>query len=224
MINTVISPQFAQAAGPDYKAIVLEADVVNSETPAELTQEINRLAESMKAVMEIPDINRRPAIAATRAAYKRFGKDPNRYRPSQEQMSRRLLKGLGLYTVNALVDAGNLLSLKSGCSIGVFDRDKIKGDTLTWSIGQAGEPYEGIGRGPLNIEGLPLIRDAEGGIGSPTSDNARTAVDLSTRRIVVTVHCFGDEMPPDEIIAEASRLFSTYASATNLSTRVISDK
>lgn len=221
MINAVISPEFAAAAQEGYQAIVIEADVVNDATPEQLSEEIDRLAESMKQVMEVADINKRPAIAATRAAYKRFGKDPNRYRPSQEQMSRRLLKGLGLYTVNALVDAGNLLSLKSGCSIGVFDREKIQGDTLTWGIGQADEPYVGIGRGPINVEGLPLIRDAVGGIGSPTSDNERTAVDLATRHIVVTVHCFGTEMTPDEIIAEASRLFTTYASASNYSARVI---
>ena len=30
------------------------------------------------------------------------------------------------------------------------------GDTLTLGIGRAGEPYEGIGRGLLNIEGLPV--------------------------------------------------------------------
>ena len=37
-------------------------------------------------------------------------------------------------------------------------------------IGKSGEPYEGIGRGELNIEGMPVYRDAMGGIGTPTSD------------------------------------------------------
>ena len=38
--------------------------------------------------------------------------------------------------------------------------DKIQGDTLVLGIGKSGEPYEGIGRGELNIEGMPVYRDA----------------------------------------------------------------
>lgn len=216
-------PIFREKA-PDYQMILVEADVANAETPAELTDEINRLAASMAAVMKIEDVNKRPSIAATRAAYKRFGKDPNRYRPSQEQMSRRIIKGLGLYMVNALADLGNLLSLKSGCALGVFDRDKIKGDTLTLGRGEAGEDYVGIGRGPLNVEGLPIVRDEVGGIGTPTSDHERTCVDLDTRRIVMTIHIYepaAAEMSPQEIVSEATRLLETHVSASNLSFRII---
>ncbi len=211
-----------RALAPGYRMILIEADVENGPTPSELTAEINRLAESMAAVMKIEDINRRPAIAATRAAYKRFGKDPNRYRPSQEQMSRRIVRGLGLYTVNALADLGNLLSLKSGCALGVFDRDKIQGNRLTLGRGEAGEEYTGIGRGPLNVEGLPILRDSAGGIGTPTSDHERTSVDESTSRIVMTIHLYGDsDMPAADIADEASRLLSTYAKASGITRRLI---
>ena len=67
--------------------------------------------------------------------------------------------------------------LSKDYSIGGFDADKFVGDTLTLGVGRAGEPYEGIGRGLLNIEGLPVYRDAEGGVGTPTSDNERTKND-----------------------------------------------
>lgn len=221
MIKAVISPEFAAAAGPDYRLGLIEADVVNTETPKALTDLINRLADSMTQIMEVADINRRPAIKATREAYKRFGKDPNRYRPSQEQMSRRVLKGLGLYTVNALADAGNLMSLKSGCSIGVFDADKISGGTLVLGIGCEGEPYEGIGRGPLNVAGLPIVRDADGGIGTPTSDNERTKVDLATRHVVITIHAFAQEMPLPEVIDQFSALLSEYCSATAITHSIL---
>lgn len=210
------TPEFREAAGGDYNLILLEADVRNGETPAGLTAELDAFAKSFAAVTEVADINRRPGIAATRAAYKRFGKDPNRYRPSQEQMSRRIVKGLGLYVVNALADAGNLVSLKSGNSIGVFDAAKVRGDTITLDVGREGEPYEGIGRGPLNVAGLPIVRDAAGGIGTPTSDNERTKVDEYTTRIVATIHCFAQEMPMQEVIDEFSRLLSTYCSASRI--------
>ena len=48
--------------------------------------------------------------------------------------------------------------------MGGFDADKFAGDKLSLGIGRPGEPYEGIGRGTLNIEGLPVYRDAEGGV------------------------------------------------------------
>lgn len=219
--NVIISPEFAAAAGPDYRLGVIEAEVANSDTPQALTDLINRLAESMTQVMEVTDINRRPAIKATREAYKRFGKDPNRYRPSQEQMSRRVLKGLGLYTVNALADAGNLISLKSGCSVGVFDADKIEGDTITLGIGREGEPYEGIGRGQLNVAGLPIVRDSAGGIGTPTSDNERTKVDMDTRRVFITIHAFAQEMPLPQVIEEFSALLSEFCSATAITHSIL---
>lgn len=221
MIKVNFSDIFRELA-PDYRMLQIEADATGSDTPAALTDEINRFAESMTQVMEIADINRRPGIAATRAAYKRFGKDPNRYRPSQEQMSRRILKGLGIYVVNNLADAGNLLSLKCGCSLGVFDRDKIDGDTITLGRGNHDEPYEGIGRGELNIENLPVIRDNTGGIGTPTSDNIRTAVSNDTRHILITVNIYGDaDMTDAEIDAEARRLLSAYCSATDIQSRII---
>lgn len=221
MIDVAFSEEF-KALAPDYRMLQIEADVTGSETPDALTAEITQLADSMRQVMEIADINRRPGIAATRAAYKRFGKDPNRYRPSQEQMSRRILKGLGLYVVNNLADAGNLLSLKCGCSLGVFDRDKIQGDTITLGRGRHDEPYTGIGRGDLNIENLPVIRDNAGGIGTPTSDNERTAVDTSTRHILITVNIYGgSDMDDAEIDAEARRLLAGYCSAEDICSRIV---
>ena len=62
------------------------------------------------------------------------------------------------------------------------------GDTLTLGVGHEGEPYEGIGRGMLNIAGLPVYRDAEGGVGTPTSDHERTKMTLETTHLVVLIN------------------------------------
>ena len=40
----------------------------------------------------------------------------------------------------------------------------------------------------LNIAGLPVYRDAIGGVGTPTSDNERTKMGLATRRLVALVN------------------------------------
>jgi len=59
---------------------------------------------------------------------------------------------------------------------------------LTLGIGREGEPYEGIGRGPLNIAGLPVYRDTLGGIGTPTSDHERTKLSLQTTHLLAIVN------------------------------------
>lgn len=216
-----IEPRFAEIA-PAYKVVLMTANVDCDETPKELTEAINRFGDGLTGVMEMADIAKRPGIAATRAVYKALGKEPNRYRPSHEQMMRRFLKGQGLYTVSALVDTGNLLSLMTGYSVGVFDADAVKGELLTVGVGEADEPYEGIGRGPLNIEFLPVVRDEAGAIGTPTSDNERTKTSDSTKRIVVTMHAFGEDMPIAEAAELAVHLFSLYCNATDITVDIIS--
>ncbi|MDE7154391.1 MAG: hypothetical protein K2O00_08140 [Muribaculaceae bacterium] len=219
-MKIVISDEIRQAA-PAYMTLVMEADVLNIPSPDALWAEIEQFADEYRASTELSQVNKRPGIASTRAAYKALGKDPNRYRPSNESMGRRLVKGMELYCIDALVDLVNLLSLKSGYSIGGFDRDKISGDTLTLGVGREGEPYEGIGRGELNIAGLPVFRDAVGGVGTPTSDNERTKMDLDTRHIVITIHQFAEDMPLDRTEQLARRLLEDYASATNITSRII---
>ena len=127
-------------------------------------------------------------IHATREAYKKCGKDPSRYRPSGEALCRRILRGISLYQIDTLVDLINLVSIRYGYSIGGFDADKIQGDTLVLGIGKSGEPYEGIGRGELNIEGMPVYRDAMGGIGTPTSDNERTKLEAGTTHLLTIIN------------------------------------
>lgn len=206
---------------PEYAMIYMEADVVNSISSQNLIQEFEQLTETIKSEYEIPDINRRPAIAATRKAYKTFGKDPNRYRPSQEQLMRRVVRGLDLNYVSSLVDAGNILSLKTGCSVGVFDRERIEGDSISLGVGKEDEPYEGIGRGVLNIVGLPVLRDSLGGFGTPTSDNERTKTVDTTRKVSITVHVFDcSSVNLEEISRTMIDLFTRFCSAEKIEVEI----
>lgn len=125
-----------------------------------------------------------PRIAATRELYRRCGKDPSRYRPAAEQLRRRAVRGAGLFPVHPLVDMANWLSMRTGFSICSVDAAALRG-RIRWSIGRAGEPYEAIGRGPLNIAGLPVLRDDLGPFASPTSDSVRARVRNETRDALI---------------------------------------
>ena len=215
MMQVIIEQEIREAC-PDVRIGLIRADVVNSETPDELWTEIEEASKRIRESYELSWINKRPAIVANRNLYKRMGKDPNRYRVSSEALCRRVVKGMSLYRINALVDLINLVSMCSGYSIGGFDADKIVGDTVTLGVGRSGEKFEGIGRGLLNVEGLPLYRDAAGGIGSPTSDEERTKITLETTRLQMQINAFGEEMPLDDTIEWSVSLLEKYASAKNV--------
>ncbi len=205
-----------RGAAPGLTVVTVESDVTNVETSDELWSLLVRACDDIRSVTELSDINKRPGIKATRDVYKALGKEPNRYRPSSEALCRRAVKGLELYRINALVDLINVLSLLSGYSIGGFDASKIDGDVVTLGVGREGEPFEAIGRGMLNICGMPVYRDNTGGIGTPTSDNERTKLDLSTTRLLMCINIYGEEMPADDVAGMAVNLLEKYAEANNI--------
>ena len=182
-----VSPEI-ETVCPVFVGACVEAEVVNTPYQAELWKEIEAMGERFRAELTTESLKELPSIAATRRVYRDCGKDPSRYRPASEALIRRMLQGKELYQRDTLVDLINLASIAFGYSIGGFDADKFVGDTLTLGIGREGEPYEGIGRGMINIHGLPVYRDAEGGVGTPTSDNERTKMTLETTHLVVLIN------------------------------------
>ena len=182
-----VSPEM-HAVCPEFVGACVTANIKNTEYSAELWQEIESLCDEYRRTLTTESLKSVQSIQATRRIYRLCGKDPSRYRPSGEALVRRVLQGKSLYQIDTLVDLINLASMKFGYSIGAFDAAKFVGDTLTLGIGREGEPYEGIGRGMINIAGLPVYRDAAGGVGTPTSDHERTKVSLSTSRLLVLVN------------------------------------
>ena len=214
-MNIIVSEEIENVC-PGFVGAAVEAEVVNTEYSAELWAEIEALGEKYKTEYTTETIKQISGIEATRRVYRACGKDPSRYRPASEALIRRILQGKKLYQIDTLVDLINLASIAYGYSIGGFDADKFVGDTLTLGIGWEGEPYEGIGRGMLNIAGLPVYRDAVGGVGTPTSDNERTKISIDTRRVLVLVN--GYDGKEEQVKANAEyiiRLFEKYAQGKN---------
>lgn len=68
----------------------------------------------------------------------------------------------------------------------------------------------------LNIHCLPVYRDDAGGIGTPTSDNERTKLDLDTTRLLMCINIYGEEMSPADTEALAIDLLKRHAAARNI--------
>lgn len=184
----IIVSEEIETVCPKFVGACVEANVQNSPYCQELWDEINALGEKYRDTLTTESLKEMSGIAATRKVYRVCGKDPSRYRPASEALIRRMLQGKQLYQRDTLVDLVNLASIAFGYSIGGFDADKFEGETLTLGVGKAGEPYEGIGRGNINIEGLPVYRDSLGGVGTPTSDNERTKMMSDTSHLVVLIN------------------------------------
>lgn len=214
-----ISKEIADVC-PDLSVLAISAHVKNTVYDVDLWKEIDALTEAICVENCIEQINKTPTIYATRQAYKRLGKDPNRYRPSAEALHRRIHKNLQLYQINTLVDLINLVSIKTGYSIGGFDADKIEGD-LVLGIGRKGELYHGIGRGELNIEGIPVYRDEIGGIGTPTSDEERTKINIETTNLLILINAYSGSSGLDLVGQWVNELLEKYVAGKNIAVELI---
>ena len=188
-------------------------------TQESLKQEMEQLEKEMMEQLTLETLLKQPRIAAARAGYKALGKDPSRYRLSTEALLRRLIKGNGLYFVNNAVDIGNVLSARTQRSVAVLDEDKIQGDILI-RIGQD-EPYEGIGRGNINIENIPVYCDEVGPFGTPTSDTPRTRITEETKTILLFITSFNGTDGLLQDVELAKDLFSRFGQMTNFSLEIV---
>ena len=166
--------------------LVLEGVTVREADPG-LAAEIAAYGEELR--LRYPDVKSAevPGAAEARGLYKDLGLDPTKVRPSNEALLRRVLKGEALYRVNTLVDALNLCSLRAQLPFGLYDLDRVE-PPVVLRRGTPGESYEGIRKGAVNVEGRPVLVDARGPFGNPTSDSARTMITTTTQRALVTAY------------------------------------
>lgn len=214
-MKIIVSDEIKKAC-PQFAGVAVMAKVKNTPYSDALWKMIDEFTCQYREKYTVDSIKEKASIHATREAYKKCGKDPSRYRPSGEALCRRILRGLPLYQIDTLVDLINVVSIQSGYSIGGFDADKIQGETLVLGIGKAGESYEGIGRGELNIEGMPVYRDAVGGIGTPTSDHERTKLGLETTHLLSIINGYSGKNGLMDAADFMVRLLKEYASAENV--------
>ncbi len=178
---------------------------------AELTEYFDSITSKISASYVSKDIADFPHIRPTRAAYKALGKDPHKYRGAAEQMLRRVILKKGLYHVNNAVDINNIISIKSGYSIGSYDVSEIVGDVVLCKAPE-GTQYKGIGKDDYdyNVEFLPALFDEEGCFGNPSSDSQRTMLKAGNREVLFIFYAFDGKAGLDEWMDETEKLFEKF--------------
>jgi len=98
---------------PDYlRGVVVAHGVRNGPSSPELVALLREAEASVRERLQGQEVTAHPLIASWRAAFKAQGINPKDYRCSVEAMARRALKDQQLPAINALVDIGNILSLR----------------------------------------------------------------------------------------------------------------
>lgn len=178
------------------------------------------LTPHLHAMLESTPLAQIPNLSESRQAYKAIGKDPGRFRVSSEALYRRIRQGKELYQINTVVDANNVVSLETGFSLGSYDVTNI-GETIEFRPGRTGETYPGIGKSDIDLEHLPLLADAAGAFGSPTSDSTRAMITPEAGRCLTVIFSFSPRAALDDALALAVRRFTEYADIRDVETRIV---
>jgi len=125
--------------------------------------------------------------AAVRDLLRQRGYRPTgRGKPSSEYLVAAAADGR-LGSINAVVDAGNAVSLHSGLPISVVDADRAV-EPLHIAVAAAGSTYVFNASGQeIDVAGLPCLFDASGPCANAVKDAQRTKTGPATRRILAVV-------------------------------------
>lgn len=114
---------------PGYvRGVVIAHELANGPSPPALLDLLREAEASVRARIEPEAVAEAPRIKAWREAYRAFGAKPSEFRSSIEAMARRALKNERLPAINALVDIGNLISLRHLLPAGAHAIDVLAGD------------------------------------------------------------------------------------------------
>jgi DNA/RNA-binding domain of Phe-tRNA-synthetase-like protein len=212
MIEISIDKSVRQHA-PQLALGVIQASVRVTERDLSLGCEIDGCVAEIVQNFRLDRLTELPEIRALREAYRRLGRDPSRYRGSQEALFRRVLQGKGLYRINNVVDINNLISLRCKHSLGTYDLALLQ-PPVVFRAGRDGENYKGIGKAVIDISYLPVFADELGPFGSPTRDSDRALISSNSQNVLMVIIAFSGTATLIAHMREAKTLLCRYAGST----------
>ena len=168
-----------------------------------------------------------PSLAAWRRAFRAFGVDPTAYRSAAEALLRRLTKQGSVPSINTLVDIGNLVSIRYGLPVAVFDRRSVtNGLTVCFATGK--ETFTDLGSGATEHPdtGEVIFIDDAGHVAARRwcwRQSAESASSASTTDVLVTVegHHAGALGDVEAALTDLDSLLRSFARASTTTTGIV---
>jgi DNA/RNA-binding domain of Phe-tRNA-synthetase-like protein len=123
-----ITPAVADAFPDTLIALVTATGLRGHEPWPHTTAALDDLEQQLADGTWHPADETDPRIEAWHTAYRSFGTNPRRIRPSVDALGRRLAKKGTLPRINPAVDSYNSVSVRHGLPAGAFDLDQVTGD------------------------------------------------------------------------------------------------
>jgi DNA/RNA-binding domain of Phe-tRNA-synthetase-like protein len=188
-ILEIIISQSLKRAIPDFKIGVIEYfNIVVTDSPQMVKGRLQLFQENIYFDLEEKGFSDYEGLREWKAAFKKVGTDPNRYRPSVESLYRRIKKQNYIGTINSAADINNFFSLQYEVPIGIYDYDKLSGNTVEIKVGKSSDEYEAINGRNVSMEQKILSSDSQGAFGSPIVDSARASVTTSTKNALQFIY------------------------------------
>ncbi|MFJ3923260.1 B3/4 domain-containing protein [Streptomyces sp. NPDC090022] len=149
-----LSPEVGEAF-PGTLIALVTAEGVRGERPwPEPAAALDAMEAEVAAGSWLPADEHDPRLASWHAAYRAFGTNPRRERPSVDALGRRLARKGALPRINPAVDTYNTVSVRHGLPAGAFDLDAVAGDVtirFATGAGAATEEFTPLGE-PGTVE------------------------------------------------------------------------
>jgi len=114
---------------PEYRrGVVLAYEVKNGDSSPKLVELLRREESLARERLNAETLIAEPRLASWREAFRQLGFKPGDNRPSIEALLRRVLRGQELPSINALVDIGNIVSLRHILPVGGHAIDVLEHD------------------------------------------------------------------------------------------------
>ncbi|MFH9671771.1 B3/4 domain-containing protein [Streptomyces sp. NPDC017405] len=164
MTSFRLSPAVADAFPGTLVAVVTATGVRGHEPWPATAAALADLERQLAAGTWQPADETDPRIEAWHTAYRSFGTNPRRVRPSVDALGRRMAKKGTLPRINPAVDSYNAVSVRHGLPAGAFDLDQVAGD-VDIRHADGGEEFTPLGE-PGTVEhpraGEVVYTDAAG--------------------------------------------------------------
>jgi len=157
------------------------------------------------------------ALAAWRGVFRGFGVDPTQYRSAAEALARRLTKKGDIPSINALVDLGNLVSIRYALPVALFDLRAVEG-TVTVHFAEGSERYTTLGENEVGhpASGEVVFTDETGMVIARRwcwrqSETSAVQEDTTDALITVEAHHAGGRAAVEAALRDLQELLDAYA-------------